>query len=265
MAERIELTAVRRQNEQYKWRRGRFLDLHTLAFALTDDSYSLGGAIKVFGSRPEKMEHEPTGYVSEKEITYARQDVRATLGLLNALKREYELHPIALRPDKAYSPASIGKAYLHAQWESKSPMRKFEDFPPKIHGIAMAAYFGGRAESHIRRWPVPVVPVDLTSEYPSVDALLGIWDVLTAERLTIDDATEDVRALLAKFTLDDLFQPAFWKRLNFYARIVPEGDILPVRSIYGEKIRHLQHRLKANCTGNSRRGLPGRTYLPACY
>ena len=91
----IELTAVRRENEQHRWRRGRFLDLHTLAFALTDNSYSLAGAIKAFGSQPKKMEYEPTGHVDEKEITYARQDVRATLGLLNALKREYELHPIA--------------------------------------------------------------------------------------------------------------------------------------------------------------------------
>ena len=234
VAEQIELTAVRRKDEQHRWRRGRFLDLHTLAFALTDNSYSLAGAIKAFGSQPEKMEHEPTGRVTEKEITYARQDVRATLGLLNALKHEYELHPIALPPDKAYSPASIGKAYLRAMGIVE-PMRKFKDLPPKIHGIAMAAYFGGRAECRIRRWPVPVVPVDLTSEYPSVDALLGIWDVLTAERLTIEDATEDVRALLANFTLDDLFQPAFWKQLNFYARIMPEGDILPVRSVYGSK------------------------------
>src|SRR5712692_2472206 len=114
-------------------------------------------------------------------------------------------------------------------------MRKFKVIPPKVHGIAMAAYYGGRAECRIRRWPVPVVRVDLKSEYPSVDALLGIWDVLTAERLTIDDPTEYVRALLAKVTLDDLFQPAFWKQLNFYARIIPEGDILPVRSVYDSK------------------------------
>ena len=57
----------------------------------------------------------------------------------------------------------------------------------------MAAYYGGRAECRIRRWPVPVVPVDLTSEYPSVDALLGIWNILTAQRLDIVDATEEVR------------------------------------------------------------------------
>jgi hypothetical protein len=234
VAEQFELTAVRWKREQTKWRHGRFLDLHTLAFALTDNSYSLAGAIQAFGSEFKKMEYEPTGKISEKEITYARQDVRATLGLLNVLKKEYELHPIALRPDRAYSPASIGKAYLRAMGIAE-PMRKFKKLRPKIHGIAMAAYYGGRAECRIRRWPVSVVPVDLTSEYPSVDALLGIWDFLTATRLTTKDATKEVRALLGNVTLDDLFKPAFWKRLNFYARIVPDGDILPVRSVYNDK------------------------------
>jgi hypothetical protein len=234
VAEQIELTAVRRKDEQCRWRRFRTLDLHTLAFALTDNSYSLAGGIQAFGSKPKKMEHEPTGLITAEEIAYARQDVRATLGLLNTLKREYELHPIALPPERAYSPASIGKAYLRGMGIVE-PMRKFRDIPPRIHGIAMSAYYGGRAECRIRRWPVPVVPVDLTSEYPSVDALLGIWDVLTAARLTTGDATEGVRVLLAKFTLDDLFRPAFWKQLNFYARIVPAGDILPVRSVYDDK------------------------------
>ena len=234
VAELFELTAVKRKSEQSKWRRGRFLDLHTLAFALTDNSYSLAGAIQAFSSEPKKMEYEPTGKITGKEITYARRDVHATLGLLNALKQEYELHPIALRPDRAYSPASIGKAYLRAMG-IEEPMRKFKKLSPKIHGVAMAAYYGGRAECRIRRWPVPVVPVDLTSEYPSVDALLRIWDFLTAARLTTKDATKDVRALLANFTLEDLFKPASWKRLDFYALILPDGDILPVRSVYDDK------------------------------
>jgi hypothetical protein len=234
VAEQIELTAVYRKDEQQRWRRGRFLDLHTLAFALTDNSYSLASAIKAFGSQSEKMEHEPTGRVIEGEITYARQDVRATLGLLNALKQEYGLHPIALPPDKAYSPASIGKSYLRAMGIVE-PMRKFRGIPARIHGIAMAAYYGGRAECRIRRWPVPVVPVDLTSEYPSVDALLHIWDVLTAKRITIEDATEEVRSLVANVTLEELFRPATWKQLNFYAQIVPDQDILPVRSVYDSK------------------------------
>jgi hypothetical protein len=234
VTEKIELTAVRRSDEQHRWRRDRFLDLHTLAFALTDNSYSLAGAIHAFGSVPTKLEHKPTGKITDKEISYARQDVRATLGLLNALKREYELHPIRLRPYRAYSPASIGKAYVRAMGIAE-PMRKFKNIPPKIHGIAMGTYHGGRAECRIRRWPVPVVPVDLTSEYPSVDALLKVWDVVTAARLTTKDFTKQARRLLAKVTLDDLFKPAFWKQLKFYARIIPAGDILPVRSVYDGK------------------------------
>ncbi|HXB98934.1 MAG TPA: hypothetical protein VNU74_00955, partial [Terriglobales bacterium] len=173
VAEKIELTAVRRKDEQHRWRRYCFLDLHTLAFALTDKSHSLESAIEAFGSKIKKQKHDPTGKISDTEINYARQDVRATLGLLNVLKREYELHPIHLPPYHAYSPASIGKAYLRAMG-IEEPFTKFGNLHPRIHGIAMSAYFGGRAECRIRRWPVPVVPVDLTSEYPSVDALLGI-------------------------------------------------------------------------------------------
>jgi len=234
VAEKIDLTAVRRKDEQYQWRRGRFLDLHTLTFAMTDNSYSLAGAIEEFGSVPKKMEHDPTGRISEIEIAYARRDVHGSLGLLNVLKREYELHPIDLPPDRAYSPASIGKAYLR-KMGIVEPMRKFGNMPPELQGIAMAAYFGGRAECRIRRWPVPVVPVDLTSEYPTVDALLGIWDFLTAEQLVTQDATEDVKALLKNVVLDDLFKPTFWRKLNFYARILPDGDVLPVRSVYDSK------------------------------
>ena len=59
--------------------------------------------------------------------------------------------------------------------------------------------------------------------------------MLTAARLTTEDATQNVRALLAKVTLDDLFRPGFWKQLNFYACIVPEGAVLPVRSVYDSK------------------------------
>ncbi len=79
------------------------------------------------------------------------------------------------------------------------------------------------------------MPVDLTSEYPTVDALLGAWDILTAKDLTIEDATSDVRAIVASINLDELFRSQSWKQLSFYARIVPDGDILPVRSMYDDK------------------------------
>jgi len=232
VAEKIELSAVRRKDEQHRWRRDCFLDLHTLAFALTDKSHSLESAIEAFRSKVKKQKHDPTGKISDTEINYARQDVRATLGLLNVLKREYELHPIHLSPCKAYSPASIGKAYLRAMG-IEEPFTKFSNIRPRIHGIAMSAYFGGRAECRIRRWPVPVVPVDLTSEYPSVDALLGIWNILTAQRLEIVDATKEVRRILKSVPLERLFQASFWKKLNFYALVIPDWEVVPVRAVYG--------------------------------
>jgi hypothetical protein len=232
VAEKIELMSVRRKDEQHRWRRDCFLDLHTLAFALTDKSHSLDSAIEAFGSKIKKQKHDPTGKISDTEIDYARQDVRATLGLLNALKHEYELHPIQLPPYKAYSPASIGKAYLRAMG-IEEPFTKFRNIRPRIHGIAMSAYFGGRAECRIRRWPVPVVPVDLTSEYPSVDALLGIWNILTAQRLEIVDVIKEVRKILKSVPLESLFEPSFWKKLNFYALVIPDWEVVPVRAVYG--------------------------------
>jgi hypothetical protein len=131
VAEKIELMGVRRKDEQHRWRRDCFLDLHTLAFALTDKSHSLDSAIEAFGSKIKKQKHDPTGKISDTEIDYARQDVRATLGLLNALKHEYELHPIQLPPYKAYSPARLEKPTF-APWESKNLSPNSATFVPEF-------------------------------------------------------------------------------------------------------------------------------------
>src|SRR5439155_2800120 len=175
--------------------KGRLLDLHTLIWALRNKSWKLETACKNLCLPEElwKQEHDPTGRVDKEEIEYARQDVIATLAVLNVLKKEYDQHPIDLPPDEAYSPASIGKAYLDAMGIIP-PMDRFE-LPENIHGNAMQAYFGGRAECRIRRLPVPVVPVDFTSQYPSCNALLDNWSILTADRLSVEDATNEVRKL----------------------------------------------------------------------
>ena len=41
-----------------------------------------------------------------------------------------------------------------------------------------------------------------------------------------------MRSLLANLSLDDTFDPAFWKKLTFFALVQPAGDILPVRTKY---------------------------------
>jgi hypothetical protein len=83
-----------------------------------------------------------------------RQDVRETLGSLNALRAEFERYPIDLRPDHAFSPASIVKAYFK-KMGLIPPLQKFR-LSPRIQGIAAQAFYGGRAECRIRHTSVPV-------------------------------------------------------------------------------------------------------------
>jgi len=104
--------------------------------------------------------------------------------------------------------------------------------PDDIHGVASQEYFGGRAECKIRNTPVPVVLTDFSSQYPTINSLLGNRDVLTAESLTFEDATEEIRAFVEQVTLDDCFNQDTWKRMNFFARIRPDNDIVPVRCEY---------------------------------
>jgi hypothetical protein len=103
-----------------------------------------------------------------------------------------------------------------------------------IQGIASQAYFGGRAECRIRNTPLPVVLTDFSSQYPTINSLLGNPDVLIAESLTFEDATEEVRTFVERITLENCFEQRFWKRMKFFARILPDGDVLPVRAEYSD-------------------------------
>src|SRR6185312_14477078 len=84
----------------------------TLAFALTDRGHSLKSACEAFGVEDGKMEVSGHGKITEEYIHYNRRDVAASSQLAEKLLQEYDLHPISLPETKAFSPASIGKAYL---------------------------------------------------------------------------------------------------------------------------------------------------------
>jgi hypothetical protein len=212
--------------------RGRFLDLRTLAFALTNEGFTLDSACETFDVPCRKLEIKEHGVVTPDYITYNRGDVRATLGLLEKLIAEYRRHPIRLDPTKAYSPASMAKAYLDGM-NVTPPAIKFADFPAEFRGIAMTAYFGGRTEAHIRKALVPVAYCDFLSMYATVNTLMGLWKLLIAERLEVRDATAEVEALLRGLTPRDCFNPAQWRSLPFFALVEPRGEILPARAQYG--------------------------------
>jgi hypothetical protein len=214
-----------------------FLDLRTLGWALFNQSFSLKTLCEQLKAEHQKTEHEPTGEVTREEIEYARQDVRCTVDALNALKQEFDRHPIDLKPYNAYSPASVAKAYLD-QMGILTPAEKFS-IPDKTLGIAMQSYYGGRSETRIRCADVPVVPVDFTSEYPTCCALLGLFDVLTAKRVTFDDDTHNIRKFLKRITLKGCFDPAMWERSKFFVLVKPDNDILPVRTVYNEVTQNI--------------------------
>jgi hypothetical protein len=211
---------------------GRLLDLQHLVFALTAKHLRLARAAPVFGLTVGKLETEVHGVITPEYITYNRRDVEVTALLLEAVRGEWDRHPLALSPDKVLSPAGLGKGYLRA-FGVVPPSRKFADIGPVILGICMAAYFGGRTEVRARREVLPVVYLDFLSMYPTVNALLGLWRMLTAERLKVQPATAEVHELLGTLTLEHCLDPKFWDQLRFFAKIQPQGDIIPVRAAYG--------------------------------
>jgi hypothetical protein len=92
--------------------RGRFLDLHTLAYALSDRSHSLNSAAAAWGLKARKLEIEELGVVTEEAIDYNRQDTRLTHELYRALATDWAMHPVNLDAEQAFSPAAVSKAYL---------------------------------------------------------------------------------------------------------------------------------------------------------
>ena len=223
-----DLVEIRGRKQTF---RGHFLDLRTLRFALMNAGGSLDGACAEHGVEHPKLAVERHGIVTPDYIAYNRRDTKATGELLVKLLPEFEHHPISLAVTKAFSPASLAKGYLR-EMGIVPPLVRQPDFPREKLAASMNAYYGGRAEARIRRTSVPVVYTDFLSMYPTVNALMGNWAFITAERIEVVDATEETRDLLAHTESDDLFHPETWRKLPVFARIKADGAVLPVRARY---------------------------------
>ena len=223
----------------YKFR-GHFLDLRTLAFALTDKGYSLESACEDFGVEHGKQKAVRHGEVTEEYIDYNRRDVLATAELATKLIEEYDKHPIALQVTRAYSPASIGKAYLRTMGITPILERQ-PDFPLEYLGYAQSAFFGGRASAHIRKVPVSVVYTDFLSMYPTVNSLMQLWRFVTARKITIvKHCQKQILEFLRGLNAADLSQPETWTRMPAFVKVIPNGDILPTRGKYSPETNDWQ-------------------------
>jgi hypothetical protein len=211
--------------------RGRFLDLKTMAFALTDHPHSLLSAGKRFGCSILKCEVGEHGKVTPEYVAYNINDVAATYDLYLHMLDEYGTYHLDVTVNKLYSPASIGKAYLDKMNVEPFLFRN-PNFPDEVLGQLMSAFYGGRSEVRIRKTPVDVVVLDFLSMYPSVCILQDLWRFFIASKVEVKDDTEKVKQFLEQIDVTDLAEPETWKNLNAICLVIPDEDVLPARCSY---------------------------------
>ena len=204
-----------------------FLDLRTLLFALTNQAHSLESGSSALGLDYRKRE-VTLGALSEELLDYVREDVGATSALAGAALREFHRHPVPLSADRAYSSAAIGAAYFR-RIGVKPPLERAEVTSTQL-AQAMGSFYGPRVEVRIRHVAVPVSLVDFGSQYANVARLMGIWPMLTSERIVAVDATDEVRELLDRVSVDGVLDPGLWPLLVGMALVRPDGDVLPTRA-----------------------------------
>jgi len=222
-------------------RRGHFIDTMTLGRALLGPGQlGLDGLAKRAGvpddKRKVRWDGDHGGTITPVYLDYNSRDVYATWELYKQLRDEYRKHGVQKEIWHIISEASLGKAMYQAVGVPRF-LTQHKDFPKGVIGHAMEAYYGGRSEVHIRLQPVDVIHCDFKSEYPTVNALMEMQDILIAEHVDTRDCTDDVRVWLHDHKGDMLTmlqQHSTWRLLRKLVKVKPNGDILPFRSTYND-------------------------------
>jgi len=239
-------STVQFQGTRYGKFRGNFIDCQQLAVILTDRKrISLKEACEEFNKIYKKIEAGEHGKITKEYIHYNINDTLATSELYSNLKKEYNLYGVSLPLKDAYSSATMGKSFL-SDLGIMPFMKLNPNFPPEMLGKLSQAYYGGRCECRKRVSPTLVTVLDFTSQYPSLNLLLGLYDFLIAEKIEYLDDTENVKKLLDDITLDSLRDPNTWKQLNVLIEIEPDDDLLSVRAEYNKDaftvgLNHITH------------------------
>ncbi len=213
--------------------KGHFLDLRALGFALTDQKLTLAKACELFDTAHKKSKVDAHEKITPRYVGYNVNDTLATYDLHLKMTERLREFKVDIPPEKAFSPASLGKAYLR-KIGVKPFLEKNPDFSSKILGYVMTTYYGGRSEVRIRKKPVKVRLMDFKSMYPTIFTLMDLWKVLTAEKIEYFDSTEETRELVSKIRLNSPTDPSLYPKLITIVQVQPDADIFPVRAHYGE-------------------------------
>jgi hypothetical protein len=230
---------MRKRGMRVQTYRGHFVDVHSLAGALLSGSWSLADLSKHLKVEDPKLDSPDFGgTIDEAFLDYACRDPLTTWQCFTMLRSRYDSFGLTLTPiSRIISEASLGKACLRQigiqPWRVSQP-----DFPPRLIGIIMSAYYGGRSEVKIRRLVRRILYCDFLSMYPTVCTLMKLWRFVTAKRVRQLDATADVMAMMRGLRIEDLQRQDTWPDLAVLVRVLPSADIFPVRAPYGEEAQH---------------------------
>jgi hypothetical protein len=198
--------------------------------------------LRLFNTATQKKTVEAHGRdITEEYLDYARTDVQCTWELFVKLGDLYKQHGLTKRITDIYSEASIGKGYFGDlgvqsffgyERKTKRNPRNLQ-FDPKVLGVAMEGYFGGKSMAKIRHMLMECMHGDFRSQYPSVNALMQFQDLLLAEWVgVIRDSSAEAKRWLEAVELVDFQRPETWPKLRGFARIRVSDDVLPFRAEY---------------------------------
>jgi hypothetical protein len=213
-----------------------YCDTQTLARALLGPGASSMKELLRRLNVPKEFQKETADYdgpITPEYIEYCRSDVENTWQLFKALRELYIKHGRTRPMHRIYSEASLGKAYLDdlgvVGFQKQNP-----DFNPEIIGAFMESYYGGRSEVRIRHENVEVMLCDFKSQYPTLNALMGLQRFVLGKNVGVHTNRPQAKTFLKTVTLDDLQIKQTWLKLCGVALIEPDNDILPFRAQYGE-------------------------------
>ena len=134
-----------------KVNRGFFVDVKTLAAALTSTSFNLSRLAKHLAFLRKGRFDGFDQKIDRQFMEYAAQDSETTWRCYDSLIDRYDAHELwRKQASRIYSEASLGKAYLTAMGV-KPWLRHGQAYSAVSIGRIMSAYYGGRAEVHRRR------------------------------------------------------------------------------------------------------------------
>ena len=231
----LRTKSEKKQVPTHKVYRGYFLDLKTLGYAMSNESFdgiddlAMTFDVDVCLQNKKGITEDAIRNNVEKSLTMHRLYCK----IISVLEDTFLVKPI--HASKLYSPASISKLYLE-KLNIKPLLENNPDFTKEVLGNLMTAFYAGRVETRIRKTPVPVTYLDCTSTYPTLFSLMGMYSFLVAEKTETTDTTHQTQKFLDQITLQDISQKETWSNLATICKVVPDGHmIVPVRSDYGSK------------------------------